>query len=145
VAFEQTPDSIVNQHGKIGKENIVLTLSIMQNDTDFVIIITSHSGFYHAFKYDLSTNSLERFSNKGSVILLASEKIILKHADDSTIVFYAENPYAKMNDWIKYYHLDLNENTFTHKKNCILNHAEEECKEIEHIDVNKYLINDGKK
>lgn len=145
VAFEQTPDSLVKQHGKISKENIELTLTLVKDNIDFVIIITSHSGFYHAFKYDLSQNILHRIPNKGSVILLASDKIKFKHSENSIIVFYAENQYAKISEWIKYYHLDLRDNTFSYKKYCILNNAEEECEEIEHIHVDKYLNNDGKK
>ncbi len=139
VAFKQTPDSIINQHGKINEGDVSLIYQISINNSDYIIIISAYLGFCHSFRYDISLNRLERIANKGSIILSGAEAIRHKKIDNLVIVLFAENKYYEIGNWIKYYSLDLNSNTFTHTKNCRIVDNEEECKEIKQIDLNKYI------
>ena len=130
VAFEQTPDSIVNQHGKINADDIELVLQVTANDKEYFIIIVLYSSFGHAFKYDPSQKKIERLKNTGHVILPLTDGLRVKECDDSKITLYIMNTPQEPGKWIKYYSLDLSKNTFTNTKNCRITDTGKECKEI---------------
>jgi|GEM_PF-6277975 len=131
VAFEQTPDSIVNQHGKIDEDDINLVFQVTTVSNEYLFLITSHQGFGHAFKYDVAKSSLERYRNRGHVNLHFDPVPEVEACCDSEITIILKNSPKETNKWIKYFSLDLNNNIFTNTKNCRIIDDKEECKEIE--------------
>lgn len=134
VAFEQTPDSIIRQHGKITEDDIVLIVQVSEKENNDLIIITSYSGFGHAFKCDESLKKLERFRNNGKVIFSWVEKPEVKECSDSKITLTIKSPENVAEQWIKYYLLDLNKNILSGTKNCRIINNEEDCKEIRNVE-----------
>ena len=133
-AIEQTPDSIVSQHGKIDTDDIKLIFQVAVHNIEYLVIITSYSSFGHAFKYDLSQKKLERLRNNGHIILTSAEALKVKECDDSTITLFIKSSPQEAEKWINYYSLDLNNNTITNTKNCRITDAGEECKEMRKIE-----------
>ncbi len=134
VAFEQTPDSIVNQHGKITEDDIELIVHTSFNDNKYLVIITSCSGFGHAFKYDTSTKNLIRLKNNGHLVFPWIEALQVKGCDDSKITLFAKSKPEETEGWIKYYSLDLERNIFTNTKNCRVVDNEEKCKATKQVE-----------
>ncbi|MBK6263528.1 hypothetical protein JKA74_00660 [Marivirga sp. S37H4] len=128
VAFEQTTDSVVNEHGKISEENIQLAFRISALDNPYLILITSYLGFCHSFKYDLSEATLSRILNKNNVILSAAEVIKFDKFEGSFLRFYTDSPFYEKGDWRKYFILDLKNQTFAHKENCRIIKNKQDCK-----------------
>lgn len=135
VAFEQTPDSIVNQHGKIDADDIELILQVTVNENKYLIIVTLYSSFGHAFKYGLSQKNLERIKNIGHVTLPRVGVIKVEGCNGPTVNLSVSNSPRETNKWIKYYLLDLSYNTFTNTRNCRITDAGEECKEMEKVEI----------
>ncbi len=135
VAFEQTPDSIVNQHGKINADDIELILQVTVNENEYLIIITLYSSFGHAYKYDQSQKKLEGLRNDGHVILPQVGSLKVEGCDGPTINLFVSNSPQEAEKWINYYSLDLNNNTFTNTRNCrITDNGEEKCLEKETVE-----------
>lgn len=136
VAFEQTPDSIVAENGKLEAGDVELVLKTSYHDEELLLIVTVHKGFCHAFKYLPNLNRLERFENRSSVSILSVDKLKIYGSNSSGISFYAENEYMTAEDWVMYFFLDLEASTFAHTENCRTIHQKRECKKVELITIN---------
>ncbi len=113
VAFEQTPDSIVNERGKITVSDIELMCEVSTDKNDLIILITNYLGFCHAFKYDIAKQKLIGMTNKGSIRLIHGDNFEIKEMKKMMISLIVENDHQEMGRWIRYYSLDLNNNTFS--------------------------------
>lgn len=139
VAFEQTPDSIVAENGKLQAEDVKFVLKTTCQNKEMILIITGHKGYCHAFKYLPQENQLSRFHNIGSVVMRNFDQIKLKGGACSGFTFTAANDHMSPGDWIRYFYLDIEANSFAHTENCRTIHQKRECKQVEN-----FMLNDRK-
>lgn len=132
VAFEQSPDSIISENGKLQASDIEIILKANYQQKEMLIIITVYKGFCHAFKYIPESNQLKRFKNIGSVNILGVDSMLINNSTSQGISFYAKNEYMTAEDWVKYFFLNIETGTFTHTENCRIINQKRECKTIEH-------------
>jgi hypothetical protein len=131
VAFEQTHDSIIKQHGKIEVNDIELVLKANDEKQISYIIITSYMGFAHAFQYDELNGKLQRFKSAASIILPNEEPLQVKECTGSEVFLFVKSGQWAADKWIRYYTLDLKNNVFSNTRNCGIVDGEEVCKKIE--------------
>ena len=130
VSFEQTPDSVIKEMGKIEENNIVLVLLFKEDRNEKTFILTQHLGYCHAFIYDIDQNLLNRIPNKGPTAITRLDFLRFNRFDDSSIYFISELIYDRQNVvWRKHFKYDSVE--FYHFMNCRVTNNEEECKKID--------------
>jgi len=130
VAFEQTTDSIIKQHGTIEQGDIKQILKTTFNNEEYLIVITSYLGFGHAFKYDETHKELQRFASHSSLIFSFEGALQIEACVGTTILLFAKSNQQASNKWIKYYTIDLAKKSFINTKNCSLQNGIEECIEF---------------
>jgi len=115
VSFEQSPDSIINQHGNIQEADIKLIFKVSSNKDIYIVLVSTYLGFGHSFKYDLSKKKLTRLTNKDGIILSAAEDLKFQSYNKQIIILNAENKYGSQRDIKKYFVLNIEDETFVKK------------------------------
>ena len=130
VAFEQSTDSIVNQEGKITFENLELCASCIYSEENWIVLVSEHKGFCHAFAYFPTQHQLFRYENTGILSILAVDSLVVDESIGNGLSLYATNQYLEPGDVIRYFYIDLANNTFAHTKNCTIVNGKKDCTEI---------------